>query len=116
VALDRRLAVLDPDPGIEQDLVVDRRTAPFGGHQRGDGRERATRAVAGDRQAAVGVQYVGVRRRPLGRPVGVLDRRRERVFGREAVVDRQHHTAALASEVPTEQVVTREAPGQNPLP
>ncbi len=74
--------------------------------QRHHGGDVAARAVAAHGDAVrVRAQLLRVLERPAQRRLAVLDRRRERVLGRQPVVDRQHVRAPVAAQQPAGGVV-----------
>lgn len=102
------------DGGIEQRLVGDLRAAAIPSHQRHRGREVAAGAVTGDCDpVGVAVDAVGMSVSPLDGGVGVLNGRRERMFGREAVVDREHRAVGGVRERPADVVVALQ-PAEHP--
>ena len=88
------------DPEV---LEAQARAAPVAGEQRQPGREPAAGAPAVDRDpGGVDAELVGVVVQPHQRGVAVLDPGRERVLGRQPVLDRDHdHARARAPARPT---------------
>ncbi len=94
------------DRGIDQELIRDPRAAPVAGEQAGDRREVAAGAVAADGEP----RRIDPERRALpgdpgGRGEAILDRGREFVLGRQAVVDRDDGAAGGIGEMAAERVV-----------
>ena len=93
---------------VDEDLRGDRRRVEtvetsVAGHEAHDGREVAARAVAHDRDArGVEAPGAGVGDERGDGVVAVLRGHRERVLGRQAVVDGHHDDRALAGDVRAE--------------
>ena len=76
---------------------------------RHDRREVRPGRVPADREPlGVAAERLGVRARPRGRREGVLEAGRERMLGRQPVVDREYGVATLVGERPREVVVRLE--------
>jgi hypothetical protein len=91
---------------VEQGLKDHRRQRAIAGHEGQGGGQVATSTVAADGQArGVDVQRLGLRRQPAQRGSGVVQSRREGVFGREAVVHRNDTQASSVGNAPAQAVV-----------
>lgn len=95
--------------------MVDGRAVAFAGQKRHRGGEVAAGAVAADRDPVrVAADDVGVLRCPRGRRVGVVDGRREGMFGRAPIVDREDDAVGGLREQSTETIVGVEVTAHPP--
>ena len=95
----RRVAHGEVGDGVDEQLEGDRRPAGGLRHLRDDGREVAPGRVAAHGDAGgVDVQLGGMVDHPHDRVERIVDRCREGVLGRQAVVDRHHGHPGLVGE------------------
>ena len=84
---------------IQQQLMHERWRPTFLHHQRHSGGEIRARAFTTNRDARrVAVKGRGIQRDPSGRGVAIVQRYRKFVFRREAILDRNGHTAREIGE------------------
>ena len=91
---------------IDQDLAAQRRCELALGFVQGDGCEPATGAVADDRQPPrIEAERTRFMRQPRKRGDAVLNRGREGVLGREAIVEREDGRAGVVAKRAAEYVM-----------